>query len=233
MIIPLEYWHCKRLVKTPLFSHLNEEGFVSVIKNMPTQMHSYPKGSIIAHQNTECTRLTILVDGQLNASMIDHDGKKVTVEYLDAPRLVAPGFIYGTSPRYPVDIEASTDIVVFQLPKKAFTSLLINDPQTLQAFLNLISNRAQFLSSRIMYLSSRSIEEKVVQYLRDQFTKQDSATITLPISITEMSALFAVTRPALSRVLRKMQEKAIFEKSGRKLILKDKRLFNDNKKGRE
>ncbi len=215
----LELWHSKRLIQIPLFSGYTSEGIFVQMREIHYRVRLYKKGAIIARQNTPCTHLMILLDGHLMAGMTDHNEKKVTVEYLEAPRLIAPAFLFGKSAAYPVDIEARTVATLITIPKKELLSLLTKNPQMLNSYLDLISNRAQFLSKRLLYLSSKSIEEKVITYLRELYTKQRSRTILIPLSITDLSELFAVTRPALSRVLKNLCERHLMTRTGRAITI--------------
>jgi len=221
----VEPWLCKRLNRTPLFKHLSIDATIKIVAKLRIKKKLYKKKDIVAFQNTPHTSLLILLDGQLIASMTDSKGKKVTVEYLDAPRLIAPAFLFSTKPLYPVDIEVINDATIVIIPKETLLLLLSKDLNMLNALLNLISDRTHFLSKRLLYLTSKSIEEKVIHYIRDLYFLEKAFNLNLPLSITELSELFAITRPALSRVLKQLKDRNILNRSGRMIVILDPAFF--------
>lgn len=222
----LEKWHAKKLLRLSLFSHLNGEILISLLKQTQYRLLQHRRGTIIRRQDDPCSELLILIDGTLSGSMIDPEGKKVTVEFIEAPRLIAQAFLFASKPRYPVDIEALSEVVVLALPRKDVLNLFAKDQKILEGFLALVSNRAQFLSRRLMYLSSKTITEKLIIYIRELHRNQDSDRLNLPVSVTELSDLFAVTRPALSRVFKQLSDQGIIHRKGRTVRILDWKFFN-------
>jgi CRP-like cAMP-binding protein len=221
----IELWHCHRLCKTSLFEHIEPESLQLMLNRTRHTLITVQRGSLIAQQNAPCKALLILIDGKTNTSMSDHHNRRISVEILTAPSLLAPAFLFGSSPFYPVDIEPLGDSLVMALPKETFLDLCKNDAQLLQAYLNLISSRAQFLSQRLLYLTTKTINEKIVHYLKQLKSKQNSHELTLPLSLTRLSELFAVSRPALSRSFKLMADNNLIARKGRTIILRDQTVF--------
>lgn len=221
----LENWHIKKLLRLPLFSHLDGQRLPSMLKGLRYRLQPFKRGAVVRRQDDRCAELLFLVEGTLSGSMIDLEGKRVTVEFLEAPRLIAPAFLFASKPRYPVDIEVIAEALIFTLPKADVLNLFANDQRALEAFLALVSNRAQFLTRRLMYLSSKTISEKLTIYVRELYKNQKSELMTLPVSVTELSELFAVTRPALSRVLKQWSDQGVICREGRTIRIVDRQYF--------
>ena len=90
----------------------------------------------------------------------------------------------------------------------------------LNNYLDIISNRAYFLSERLWFMSFKTIKEKFAHYI---FTllKPGENKIVLPKSQQELSEFFGVSRPSLARVISEMQEEQVIEHNRREIVIKD------------
>lgn len=226
MVIMLEYWQYKRLTKILLFAQYSPEEIQELFRKHPYRLNSYVRGNQVAARNTVCRSLLVLLDGKLQAGMADHHQNRIIVEMLQAPCLVAPAFLFGRNPRFPVDIEVLEPSIVLSLSRETVLGLFQDDVRILTAFLDLISSRTQFLSQRLHYLTTRNIREKIIQYLLQLSVMQENRErITLPISVTQLSELLAVSRPALSRGFKEMADSGMIARQGRVVHFLDKERF--------
>lgn len=224
----LEKWHCKRIGRLPLFMHLTPDDVYSLFRETQYRLTLFEKGTTVAHQGASCHAMMFLIDGKLVASMTDHNNKKVIIEYLDSPQIIAPAFLFSSEAKYPVDVETMLESCVLFLPKKEVLNFFLNDSQMMSSILALISNRTQFLSKRLLYLSCKTIEEKVILFIRDEYVSQQKRELTLSVSVTDLSELLAVTRPALTRVLTQLQKRNLIFRNRRSLFIEDLSFFGLN-----
>jgi CRP-like cAMP-binding protein len=85
----------------------------------------------------------------------------------------------------------------------------------------MVSNKTFFLSERLYFLTFKTIREKFSQYLLKLQANSQSREVTLPKSIHELSEYFAVSRPALSRIIRELVREGIIEQNRRRITIKD------------
>jgi len=82
--------------------------------------------------------------------------------------------------------------------------------------LNAVSNRAQFISGKLRFLSFKTLKGKIAHYLMELDSLQNNnGQVVLNKSHEELAELFGVARPSLSRALRDLHHQGIIEARGR------------------
>ena len=80
-------------------------------------------------------------------------------------------------------------------------------------FLNEISDKTQFLSNKVWKsFNSKTIREKMLDYI-EQNKVEDK--VLFKHSIKELSEMFGVSRPSLSRVISEFVEEGVLERDGK------------------
>jgi CRP-like cAMP-binding protein len=92
----------------------------------------------------------------------------------------------------------------------------------LRNFVNNISSRGQFLSSKIKFLSFSGIKGKLAQYLLDLSGDTASDIVYLPHSQAQLSELFGVTRPSVGRALSELNYDKIIRTEGKRVTILSK-----------
>lgn len=92
-----------------------------------------------------------------------------------------PSFLFGNKNYFPVNIVANITTQFIEIQRKCFSVSTSENTRILQVYLNLISNRAQFLSKKIRFLNFKTIKGKLAIMLLLQI-KQGSDTIQLKLS---------------------------------------------------
>jgi len=90
-------------------------------------------------------------------------------------------------------------------------------------YLNAISNRAQFLSSKLWFLSFRTIREKVAQYLLSLTQESKSDKVVISKSQGELAEFFGVTRPSLARVFSEMEQEGFITVERKEITIKNRK----------
>jgi CRP-like cAMP-binding protein len=193
------------LSRSPLFRGLRPDHLEELLSQVNYKIRNFSEGKVVASRNDECTSLTIIIDGSVRGEMLDYSGKILKIEDIEAPRPLAPAFLFGQNNRYPVDIIANNEVTIITIPKESVLKLFQLSANILNNYLDAISNRAQFLSNRIWFLSFKTIKGKLAQYIL-QLAQPDKTKIRLPMTHQELADFFGVTRPALSRAIGEMEK---------------------------
>lgn len=209
----------QNITSSPIFRGLTESGIGELFGSTPHSIRSYSKGQTIAQRGDEVKNLCIVVEGSVKGEMVDFSGKILKIEEMHAPMPIAHAFLFGENNRFPVDVIALEDCKILYIPKPEFLRLMQRDTQVLSNYLNSISNRAQFLSNKLWFLSFKTIKEKIAHYLLNLSKSDIRTTIILPKSHQELAEFFGVTRPALARVLAEMQEEGIIHINRREITI--------------
>lgn len=205
-----------------LFIGMDEKEIESFIQSFSHQVKKYTKDELIAISGEEITAQLIVVSGSVKGEMVDFTGKTIKIEDIIAPRPLAPAFLFGKNNVYPVNIVANESASILSIPKSSFIQMMQKDERVLKSVMNIISNRAQFLSNKIKFLSFQSIKGKLANYLLEKMEISKSDEVLLDKSQAQLAELFGVTRPSLGRTIREMDHEGVVEAKGRVVKILDK-----------
>lgn len=193
------------LRQIPLLREASEGALAELLAQSPSHTRQYQAGDLIAMQGSSVRSLLILTAGAVRAQMTSPDGKRLTMDVIEAPDILASAFVYSTESRYPVSIEATEPAEVWQLDKEYFLGFMSRHTSVMRAFLRAISDRSNFLSQKINALSLQSLRERLIAYLKkhERVGKQE-----------ELALMLGVARPSLARLLGELVDEGI--------LLKDK-----------
>jgi CRP-like cAMP-binding protein len=210
------------LVKCPLFIGLNSDEIAVLLKTVHHQVKTFQKNELIAQSDEKINAQLIVVEGSVKGEMMDFTGKTIKIEDIESPRPLAPAFLFGQMNRFPVNIVANEKVSILFIPKTSFMQMMRLNENVLGNFLSIISNRAQFLSGKIKFLSFQSIKGKLAHYLLQQSKRDGSFDLVLEKSQNQLAELFGVTRPSLGRAIREMDKAKLIEARARKVKILDK-----------
>ncbi len=209
------------LTKSGLFKNMSDNEKNHCLSQFNYQIKNYKKQEVIVYAQDEVIQQLILLVGSVKNEMSDYNGKTVKITDMEAPRLLAPGFLFGNISHYPVSIFANAHCEIMAINKRDFTNTILENKQLQLNFINLISNQTQFLTRKINFLNLKSIKAKIAHFLLNQHIQQNNDTILLPQSQTQLAELFGVTRPSLSRSMNELSRDSIISIQGKKVKLLD------------
>jgi len=206
----------------PFFRGIKPAVLELIFSKISYTVKTFSKGQTIAQREDEIRNLCIIVEGIVKGEMVDFSGKILKIEEMQAPQPIAHAFLFGERNRYPVDVVAVEDCKILFIPKAEVVRLLQQNDIILINYLNAISNRAQFLSNKLWFLSFRTIKEKVAHYLLNISRSETKTIIILPKSHQELAEFFGVTRPSLARAFAEMEHEGIITVDRREIVVQNK-----------
>jgi CRP-like cAMP-binding protein len=204
-----------------LFQGMNSREISEALDGHPARIQRYAAGTLIAQAGDELRSLRILLTGSVKGEMMDYAGKVIKIEDIVPPRPLAPAFLFGKGNRYPVHISALEDAEILSIPRDHFLQMLQASEKLLVNFINILSSRGQFLSSKIKFLSFSTIKGKLARYLLDLVAQSGSGVLKLPHSQSQLAELFGVARPSVGRALSEMNQEGIIRTEGKKVEIPD------------
>lgn len=209
------------LLGCSLFKGMSGPEISELLLGASGRIRRFPKDSLIAQAGDEVLHLQIVLEGSVKGEMVDYTGKVIKIEDIVPPRPLAPAFLFGSQNRYPVNITAGGDVKLLSIPREKFLLMLQSSKSVLVNFVDIVSSRGQFLSSKIKFLSFTTIKGKLAQYLLDISGKTGSNTFSLPSSQAQLSELFGVARPSIGRAMSELNHDKIILSEGRKVTILD------------
>lgn len=213
------------LTECQLFTGLTSVEKKISIDQFQYQVKRYHKGDVIVYAQDVVIQQLILLRGSVRNEMTDFSGNTIKIADMDAPRILAPGFLFGNRSHYPVNIFANSPCEIMAISKSSFLDTILKHKQLQINFLNVISNQTQFLTRKINFLKIKTIRAKIAYFLLKQHSIQNKLTITLPQSQTQLADLFGVTRPSLSRALNELNHKSVIKINGKQITLSNIQLL--------
>lgn len=212
------------LLQAPLFRGLTPSEIEKLMTSVPKKIRKFKAGSQVALAGEPVTSLMIVLSGTVSGEMVDYSGRVIKIEDIPSPGSLAPAFIFGSSNRFPVNVIAVAETELMVIDKRDFLSLLAKNEKILVNFLNMISDRSQFLSEKIKFLNFKTIKGKLAQLILQKASK-DKDSLILDMTQNSLADFFGVARPSVARALGEMEEEGILDvKAGRIKILDRKRL---------
>jgi CRP-like cAMP-binding protein len=209
------------LSKSPLFAGVIAEELPGLISKVNYQIKRYQKGEVIALREDSCNHLMIVMMGSVKGEMLDFSGKTIKIEDIEAPRAIASAFLFGKINRFPVDVIANEEVQLLLIPKSSVIQLFSENQIFLNNYLNSISNRAQFLSNRLYFLSFKTIKGKLAQFILS-LSKSGNPHVSFPKTQQEMAEFFGVTRPALARVIGELEKEGVIQVKRKEITIIDR-----------
>lgn len=210
------------LLQSPLFRGLSGEEIDKLMDVLPHQQKRFRKGVLIAQSGEQVTSLMVLMSGIVKGEMVDFTGRVIKIEDIHTPGAIASAFLFGKRNNFPVNVIATTPVEMIVIDKPEFLKLLKMNDTILVNFLDMISNRSQFLSEKIKFLNFKTIKEKLSQFILQKL-QNDKSELILEMTQSDLADFFGVARPSVARALGEMEDEGLLEARGKIIRVFDKR----------
>jgi CRP-like cAMP-binding protein len=209
------------LSSAPLFHGMSPEDIQSVLANVAHRTRKYSAGSLVAISGELVDSLKVVISGVVKGEMVDYAGRVIKIEDIPAPGALASAFMFGSRNRFPVNVIATTDTELLIIDKPDFLKLIMKEDRILVNFLNMISNRSQFLSEKIKFLNFKTIRGKLAHFLLQKAGK-DKDLVILDMTQSDLADFFGVARPSVARALGDMEDEGYLVAKGKSIRIIDK-----------
>jgi CRP/FNR family transcriptional regulator, dissimilatory nitrate respiration regulator len=221
-IFEKKYMDYNQLSDAPLFKGVSTADVESILSAVPFRIRKFKMGALISQSGEPVNSLMIVTSGAVKGEMVDDAGRLIKIEDIPAPGALATAFIFGNRNRFPVNVIAMSDGEIISIEKPDFLKLLMSNDIILVNFLNMISNRSQFLSEKIKFLNFKTIKGKLAQFIL-QRADNGKSSIILDITQNDLADFFGVARPSVSRALGELEQDGFIEATGKNIKILDKK----------
>jgi CRP/FNR family transcriptional regulator, dissimilatory nitrate respiration regulator len=211
-----------QLSGAPLFKGVAATDIEAILTVVPYRIRKFKAGILISQSGDPVTSIMIVTSGTVKGEMVDDAGRVIKIEDIPAPGALATAFIFGHKNRFPVNVIAISDGEIMSIEKSDFLKLLMGNDIVLVNFLNMISNRSQFLSEKIKFLNFKTIKGKLAQFIL-QKAENVHSTINLDMTQNELADFFGVARPSVSRALGEMEQEGFIEATRKNIRILNKK----------
>ena len=203
--------YLKNLHKCDLFSNIEQDEILASLNKINYSVQSFNNSEMIALEGEECNTVGIILKGTVEIKKIYASGKSVVLTRLPTSDTFGEVVIFSTAKDYPASLFAKNNTQILFISKEDVIQLCSNNIIFMENFMKILSDKTLKLSSRIKALSLDTIRQKIAHYLLEQYKKQGSRRIKLPISKKNLAEDMGVRRPSLSRELGKMRNEGLID----------------------
>ena len=214
------------LSNSPLFKRLTTGDIETILSGVPHRIRKFQTGSLISQSGEPVNSLIVVISGVVKGEMVDYAGRVIKIEDIPAPGALASAFMFGNRNRFPVNVIAVSDGELLLIEKPDFLKLLMWNDIILVNFLDMISNRSQFLSEKIKFLNFKTIKGKLAHFILQKAGKEKSSVL-LDMTQNELADFFGVARPSVGRALGELEEEGYLEAKGKNVKITDKKGLAD------
>ena len=214
------------LSQSPLFRGFTSDEIAEILSTVQFHLRKYNAGSLISQSGEPVNSLMIVMIGVVKGEMVDYSGRVIKIEDIPAPGALASAFMFGNKNRFPVNVVAKTDTEILIIDKPEFLKLLILEDKILINFLDMISNRSQFLSEKIKFLNFKTIKAKLA-YLILQKAGKEKMSIKLDMTQNELAEFFGAARPSVARAIHELEEDGLVVADRKNIKILDKKGLSD------
>lgn len=202
--------HTEVLTRMSLFEGCEAEALHQLLREAPNSLRIYKEGEYIARQGDACRSLFILMKGNVKTQMENAEGKQLTIDWIKAPDILAPAFIYASENRFPVNVEATELCEVLVMDRTHFEAFMHAQPAVMRNFIAIISDRSLFLSRKLNEFALQSLKSRLLNYLQMHGGIHNQQ---------EVAFILGVARPSLARALSELIAEGKITMTGKQVVL--------------
>ncbi|KAF2955409.1 Crp/Fnr family transcriptional regulator [Marinitoga sp. 38H-ov] len=210
--------------KLEIFRKLKLSEIEKLLEKNLLIIKKYEKDSLVKARGEILNEVMILIAGKVITEMTELDGKVIQIEDMKAPTILALGATFSKDSILPVDIITTEQSLIAYIQKEIVFDLCMENKEFLKELVMHLGTKFNFISQKLWFITLNNLKSKILFYL-NELRKNNEKSIVLDYSIEQLSHLFGVTRPALSRAFSKLEEEGIIKKDGNIIHIIDEDIF--------
>ena len=199
------------LYEATLLQELKTEDIKKYLKNNSFKVQSYNRETVIHFEGEPCTKLEIILSGEIVVERIDESGGLLTISEFLSNDILGGNLLFSQNPQYPMTITSKQHSVILEIDKELLFQLFCKNPSFLRKYLEYVSDHSTILSFKLKSYVNRTIRENILSFLEHEKKKQDSNRIILKMTKKALADKIGVQRTSLSRELSKMKNDGLID----------------------
>lgn len=205
-------------------------------------IHSYPEGSFIYHQEDDRTCLFFLIEGRIKVNLSDANGSEKTLAIHESGSFFGETAFFDQKPSF-ANALVLKDSKILAFNKKQLSLLFKEHPEIIYHVFESMSRKIRLLSFQVEYLSFMKIEQRLVVLLLTFFesfgkncSKGDASTkktctgkkncphghlLKLNITDQEIADMIGTRREAVTKAITSLKKQNLIYKQNRMICCPD------------
>ena len=215
------------LLQLPLFQGLCNEDFTSILEKVKLHFIKHKAGETIIENGSACTQLCFLLKGEVSIVTNSPQNIYTVIEQMEAPYLIEPQSLFGMSTHYTSSYIAHTEAHTVSISKAFVLSDLFKYEIFRLNYMNIVSNRAQNLYSRLWEEPAQDLKNKIIRFFLLHCEKTQGEKI-FKVKMDDLARYLDDTRLNTSKALNELQDNGVLELRRKEILIPDAvKLVND------
>lgn len=212
------------LSRCPLFAGISREDIGQMLSCLNGNVRELSKGSYVFLEGEPARFVGVVLSGAVQVVRDDYYGHRSILAQAEPGELFGEVFSCAELDTLPVSILCVKDCQVLMLDCKRMLTVCSNvcrfHSMLVQNLLRIVSEKNVLLSQKIRYMSQRTTQRKLMDYLMDQAKLRGSPEFTIPYDRQALADFLGVERSAMSAELGKLKKAGILDFQGARFSLK-------------
>lgn len=209
------------LKKCRIFYGINENVIASYGKELNFKTFSYIKDELLAIEGDKCSSLGIVIQGSIEVQKHHPSGKIISLTRLQCGDVFAEAIVFSDRSQFPNTLASIENSEILYITKQNIIKLCSSNSIIFSNMLALLSNKILLLNFKIKELSLDNLKSKICFYLYEEYKKQNSLNLILPMDRNALAQSLGIQRPSLSRELSNMKNDGIIDFNKNMVEIKD------------
>ena len=158
-----------------LLQELKSEDIKKYLKNNEFKVQSYNRDTVIHIEGEPCTKLEIILSGEIVVERIDESGGLLTISEFLSNDILGGNLLFSQNPQLSNDDYIQNNhSVILEIDKELLFKLFCENPSFLRKYLEYVSDHSTILSFKLKSYVNRTIRENILSFLEHEKKKQNS-----------------------------------------------------------
>ncbi len=199
----------KFLLKTPLFSGLNEETAERLLSELTLRCRSYDRDAVILRAGETVTGFGIVLSGAARLEREDAYGNREILGSVRPGEVFAE--VFACLGDVPVQVTVLADVPCEVLFLRIDGLFRPEFTEVLHRFLRILAQKNYLLTEKLRHVSKRSTREKLLSYLDAERRRAGTKLFTIPFDRQQLADYLAIDRSAMCRELGRMKAEGLID----------------------
>jgi len=213
-----------KFLQLPLFQGLTLKEFTSIVGKVKLHFDNHKAGDVLFRTGSPCTRITFIIDGQVEKFTYTDSMRLQVLEYPETPYLIELPSYFGLNTEFKSTYTAMTDVNTLSFHKRYLHEVMAQYHVFEMNYKNIISARAQNLYNRFWDEPYTDCETRIRHFLLNHIEKPVGKKVFKMAG----STLALYTNDSIAKTnaaLASMQERGLLSYDKKNIIIEDASLL--------
>lgn len=209
-----------KLLRLPLFTGMSLDELQRIMSKAKIDFGKVAEGNVVVRRGEKCSRLLIIIDGDVESVAEADDGSYSVTETLHAPVIIQQESIFGRFQEFTRTVIAKTKVNTITLDKSEIQSLISKSMVFRLNMLGTFSTALQKEEQKLWRQTNLTLQERIINFFLSRCLTPAGEKM-FKIKMTTLAEAVNDSRLDVSRVLNALQSAKYVVLSRGKIVIPD------------